>query len=238
MHQSIIHRVGEQYRLWHKFGDRYVTPPLRRDELGTRLLLAGGTPDEVEARLARADAHGTSGMDSDGVCSTRAMDAWEWERCASCEHFHHAFAPGEGGPGTCRHCGEPPEYEAHLPPCARGPWAELADAGALAPGDEKDAPERLSAQERARGWTGLYLVLATHRHVPLLLRVLARPPTSEDALYRAEVILPGLETPCQGDGPKAPGLDGASLAVLGAVEAVFRARPGWTFGWLARVDRP
>lgn len=113
-----IHRCGDLYRERDGFADRYTTAPMTRAEMAAYLartpahplFRAPGTPEAIEARLARADAQGTSATDD-----TRDATRWDIERCEFCEDFHHAFDPLPDG--TCRGCDSPQRDRCHAAPC-------------------------------------------------------------------------------------------------------------------------
>lgn len=113
-----IHRCdtadGPRYREWSTIVDAYVTDTCTRAEMAAHLFDEAGAPSrepvrgelraQIEARLARADAHGTSAHGD-----TRDTATWATERCEHGNHFHHALE------AHC--CDEPPEAPCHGPPC-------------------------------------------------------------------------------------------------------------------------
>jgi hypothetical protein len=123
-----IHRgdtfAGPRYRVWSTNLDRYLTPPIVRHAAAAWLRAqpiprgARSHADfdrDIESRLARADASGTSQR-----MATRATGAWETERCSTCQSFHHEYCPKRGGRG-CSVCGEPATVTAHQAPCRTTP---------------------------------------------------------------------------------------------------------------------
>lgn len=120
----MVHRCdtpdGPRYREWSTNVDAYVSPILTREKMAAQLMRDGGSPrvklareslaQSIKQRLARADAHGSSGWDDE-----RDMSAWATERCDGCHGFHHAYKPRADG--TCGHCGEGADYTIHKPEC-------------------------------------------------------------------------------------------------------------------------
>lgn len=114
---SFVHRRntpdGPRYRYWSTVTDSYHSAPMDRDAF-VAFLRRDGRSDDILARMARADARGTSAMfgpdeDMDGP--------WQTEICPCCAHFHHAFVLREGD-GMCSWCGESANDYGHAPPCA------------------------------------------------------------------------------------------------------------------------
>jgi hypothetical protein len=110
-----IHRrdtpEGPRYRVWSSIVDAYLCDPLGREGI-VEWLRANEDPDrypgETDARLARADAQGTSLLGRN-----RPMSTWEVERCEGCGGFHHALTD------TC--CDDAADDPCHGPACEATP---------------------------------------------------------------------------------------------------------------------
>lgn len=111
---TIIHRKGNRYREWSIIVDAYTTRSMTRDAMAEYLReqASAEARHEIAARLARADAQGTS-----AVHDTRDALSWDTERCRRCKSFHHGYQPRADA--TCAECGEAEDHTAHKPPCGK-----------------------------------------------------------------------------------------------------------------------
>ena len=115
---------GVRFREWSTIVDKYLTPPLTREEMAERLVEAEAdaferAKREVAVRLDRTATCGSSQQYRDQDPDELA-EPWDTEVCDGCGGFHHAFET-RAGDRDCRQCGNPADDRAHGEACQVAP---------------------------------------------------------------------------------------------------------------------